>query len=386
MANEKGGYPKFVANGYNENHLALWMQQSGYNTYYSGKLFNAHTVDNYNSPRVKGYTGSEFILDPFTYQYYNSSTTRNGQPPINHYGKYSPDLTAESAYGFLEEALAQTDKPFFLTVAPIAPHADVTLYPEIIAGPPRVAERHRHLFGDYKIPRTDNFNPDVPSGVSWVSKLERLNDTIIEYNDEYQRCRLRSLQAVDEMVDGLVRRLEDAGVLDNTYIFYSSDNGYHISQHRMHPGKECGFETDINVPLIVRGPGIPTCTVVRGPTSHTDLAPTIMQLAQNPINNLRFDGSPIDLSGGQVRSEHVAVEFWGLGVPEGRYGYSGKYQFVNGTANAYVNNTYKGLRIGSESYGFYYSVWCTNERELYDMKVRPARKIGPTRMIRGIAD
>lgn len=333
-------------------------------------MFNAHTTENYNSPLVRGYTGSDFLLDPFTYQYWNATSTRNGQPPVNFAGQYSPDLTAQSAYGFLDEGLNDPNKPFFLTVAPIAPHADVTLYPEIIAGPPMVHPRHQHLFKDYRIPRTENFNPENPSGVSWVSKLERLNETIIEYNDEYQRCRLRSLQAVDEMVEKIVSRLDEAGALENTYIFYTSDNGYHISQHRMHPGKECGFETDINVPLIVRGPGIPAGEVARIPTSHTDLAPTIMQLAGNPIHNKKFDGAPIPLSGeSSDRSEHVAVEFWGLGVPEGRYGYSGKYQFVNGTANAYVNNTYKGLRIEGEKYSLYYSVWCTNETELYDLKV-----------------
>lgn len=347
------------------------MQQSGYNTYYAGKMFNAHTTENYNSPLVRGYTGSDFLLDPFTYQYWNASTTRNGQPPVNFAGQYSPDLTAQSAYGFLDEALNDPNKPFFITVAPVAPHADVTLYPDMDAGPPKVHPRHQHLFKDYKIPRTENFNPENPSGVSWVSKLERLNETVIEYNDEYQRCRLRALQAVDEMVEKIVSRLDEAGVLENTYIFYTSDNGYHISQHRMHPGKECGFETDINVPLIVRGPGIPAGETLRIPTSHTDLAPTIMQLAGNPIHNRKFDGAPIPLSGQEsTRSEHVAVEFWGLGVPEGRYGYSGKYQFVNGTANAYVNNTYKGLRIEGEKYSLYYSVWCTNETELYDLKVR----------------
>lgn len=348
------------------------MQDSGYNTYYTGKLFNAHNLDNYNNPSVKGYAGSEFLLDPHTYQYYNATTTRNGEPPVNYAGKYSPDLVAESAYGFLEEAISDGDTPFFLTVAPVAPHADVTLYPEIIAGPPKVAPRHEQLFQDYKIPRTSNFNPDVPSGVSWVSKLEKMNDTVLEYNDEYQRCRLRSLQSVDEMVEKIVHQLEEADMIDNTYIIYTTDNGYHIGQHRMHPGKECGFETDINVPLIIRGPGIEGGGSEEQPTSHTDLAPTIMHLAGNDINGHSFDGAPIPplQDDAPARQEHVAVEFWGLAVPEGRFGYSGKYQFVNGTANAYVNNTYKGLRVESTEYSLYYSVWCTNEKELYDMKVR----------------
>lgn len=53
-----GGYPKFVSQGLNDNFLPVWLQANGYNTYYTGKLFNAHTVENYNSPYVKGFTGS----------------------------------------------------------------------------------------------------------------------------------------------------------------------------------------------------------------------------------------------------------------------------------------------------------------------------------------
>ncbi len=53
-----GGYPKFVSRGYNEDYLPLWLQGAGYNTYYTGKLFNAHHVDNYNSPYVAGWNGS----------------------------------------------------------------------------------------------------------------------------------------------------------------------------------------------------------------------------------------------------------------------------------------------------------------------------------------
>lgn len=63
-----GGFPKFMENGLNDRHLALWMQQSGYNTYYAGKLFNSHNIGNYNDPPMSGYTGSEFFLEPYTYQ------------------------------------------------------------------------------------------------------------------------------------------------------------------------------------------------------------------------------------------------------------------------------------------------------------------------------
>ena len=53
-----GGYPKFISQGYNDNYLPVWLQKAGYNTYYTGKLFNVHTVENYHSPFPAGFTGS----------------------------------------------------------------------------------------------------------------------------------------------------------------------------------------------------------------------------------------------------------------------------------------------------------------------------------------
>lgn len=236
--------------GINDDYLPHWLQAAGYNTYYSGKLWNHHSLDNYNEPYAGGFNGSDFLLDPFTYSYRNATMTRNGAPPVNYAGQYSPDITAEKAYGFLHEAMSH-DKPWFVVHAPIAPHSSVTLVPDSMMDVPMYADRHAHLFKDYIIPRDENFNPEVQGGVSWVKNLPRLNDTVIEYNDEFQRSRLRALQSVDEMVEQAVKMLDAAGQLDNTYIFYTTDNGYHISQHRMHPGKECGFETDVHIPLIV---------------------------------------------------------------------------------------------------------------------------------------
>lgn len=149
-----------VREGINKEYLPVWMQHEGYNTYYSGKLWNAHNVDNYNSPYVEGFNGSDFILDPYTYQYYNASMSRNGGPPVNYQGKYSPDITAQKAYDFLDEATLH-EEPWMLTVAPIAPHSNCILgsFENFEIDHPRYADRHAHLFKDYKIPRTANFNP-----------------------------------------------------------------------------------------------------------------------------------------------------------------------------------------------------------------------------------
>ena len=319
----------------------------------------------------------------------NATLQRNQDAPVSYEGKYSTDVIADKAHGFLNEALeAWQDEgtPFFLTIAPTAPHSDVNIKETLIDGnftknsvvqsPPIPAERHKDLFKDLVVPRTPNFNPDEPHGASWISGLPKQNQTNVDSNDDFYRNRIRSLQAVDEMVDTVMNSLADANALDDTYIFYSTDNGYHIGQHRLQPGKQCAFEEDINVPMIVRGPDVPKGRDVFLVTTHIDLAPTFLRLAgaTTPVG-IEMDGQPIPLSTADISStteetsskdssqsewsqEHVNVEMWGIIMPEGKYG-----------TILYPNHTYKAVRVMAHEYNLLYTVWCNGEHELYDLYV-----------------
>lgn len=188
--------------------------------------------------------------------------------------------------------------------------------------------------------------------MSWVSKLPLLNGSTLAYLDHFYRQRLRSLQSVDELVESIVSALRAADALDDTYIIYSSDNGYHVGQHRLPPGKECGFEEDIRVPLYIRGPGVKEGYVEKGITAHVDLAPTVLDLAGVELRP-DFDGRPVPVEpaadddeeegveGGKVRVktqqriaeerrkvEHAAVEFWGIALAEGEAGGFGEFLFL----------------------------------------------------------
>lgn len=377
-----GGYPKFISQGLNSNYLPVWLQEAGYNTYYTGKLFNAHTIYNYNKPFPAAWTSTDFLLDPGTYSYLHPIYQANGEPPVHHHDEHTSDLITSKAQGLLQDAIT-SDKPFFLAVAPIAPHSDIdpdhdsSTLPLMTEPIPTV--RHAGLFKDVKIPRTDNFNPDSPSGASWVRQLAQHNASAVEYLDHYYRQRLRALQAVDELVEKLVIQLEEAGILDDTYVIFSSDNGFHIGQHRLPPGKTCGYEEDIRVPLIIRGPGVPKRHVEDAVTTHIDLAPTILKMIGSEARP-DFDGTPIplgvegtgiddngeklDASLQTKRHEHVAVEYWGFALAEGEGGgYDGQGKFV------LRNNTYKAVRVIGQGYNLYYSVWCNNEHELYNLEV-----------------
>lgn len=73
------------------------------------------------------------------------------------------------------------------------------------------------------------------------------------------------------------------------------------------------LDTDINVPLIVRGPGIPQNETLDVVTSHTDLAPTFLSLAGTTRPGLDGKRIPMSIKAGNAdnKTEHVAIEYWG---------------------------------------------------------------------------
>lgn len=165
------------------------------------------------------------------------------------------------------------------------------------------------------------------------------------------------------MVAELGDRLEKYGILDNTYLIFTTDNGYHVGQHRLQPGKQCSYKEDINIPFIVRGPGVPKKHTSQVVTSHTDLAATFLKLAgAPPRSDLDGDAMPLteyDMEEAKShRQEHVNVEMWGIIISEGKY-----------NADLHANHTYKALRVIGEGYNLRYTVWCSGEHELYDLQV-----------------
>lgn len=164
---------------------------------------------------------------------------------------------------------------------------------------------------------------------------------------------------MDDLVESTVERLQQHGVLDNTFIIYTSDNGFHISQHRLTPGKRCPYEEDVNVPLVIRGPGVPKGKTIDFVTAHLDITPTIVNWtgATGPGD---FDGKAIPLDGSASSDEpweHVQVEHWGLASDKANISLAGRV------------NTYKAARIIGPDYNLYYAVWCEGDHEVYDMTV-----------------
>ena len=128
---------------------------------------------------------------------------------------------------------------------------------------------------------------------------------------------------MDELVEDVVKKLEESGQIDNTYIFYTADNGYALGTHRRQPGKTLGYEEDIHVPLIVRGPKVPK-GFRDGISSYgiVDLSRTILDIA-GAKTDYDDDGTTINLHQ-EKKEEHVLArhslsEYWVLGAEEGVY-------------------------------------------------------------------
>ncbi|KAG1664598.1 N-acetylglucosamine-6-sulfatase [Nymphon striatum] len=126
-------------------------------------------------------------------------------------------------------------------------------------------------------------------------------ESLVNFTDTVFRNRWQTLLSVDDLVHKVYKKLEEKQMLDNTYIIFSSDNGFHLGQFSLPSDKRQLYEFDIRVPLLVFGPGILPGSTINEPTLNIDLAPTFLDLAGVDI--------PADMDGSSLlpllRHKHV---------------------------------------------------------------------------------
>jgi N-acetylglucosamine-6-sulfatase len=265
-----GGFEKFVSEGLEQNTIARRLQkEGGYQTAFFGKYLNGYPGNEEPSYIPEGWDDWHGKLDE--QKLYNYRINENGE--VVSYGNntedFFTDVLSKQATDFVHRATSDTTKPFFMYLAPTAPH-----------GPATPAERHKDAFADESASRPPSFDEeDVSDKPSPIRDAEHISDKEASNIDAYYRQRLASMLAVDEMVDSLIRELEAEGVLDNTFIFFTSDNGWHQGEHRVQFGKNRPYEESAHVPLFVRGPEVPAGSEVEKLVVNTDFAPTFADLA-----------------------------------------------------------------------------------------------------------
>ena len=262
-----GGFEKFVSEGHEENTIALRLQEGGYRTAFFGKYLNQYPGDD---PTHVPPGWDEWYGKLDEQQLYDYGINENGEEVS--YGSetedFFTDVLSRQVTDFIRQAASEPE-PFFAHVAPTAPHSPAT-----------PAERHEGAFADEEPPRPPSFDEeDVSDKPRQLENVERISDEEASNIDSYYRQRLESMLAVDESVASLVQELETAGELDDTYVFFTSDNGWFQGEHRIHSGKNRPYEESVRVPLLVRGPGVPVGSTVEKLALNTDFASTFAQLA-----------------------------------------------------------------------------------------------------------
>jgi arylsulfatase A-like enzyme len=255
----QGGEGKFRSLGLDKSTVATWLNSAGYQTKYIGKYMN-------------GYGGS-YVPPGWDEWFVLKGDPTDGR--INQDGQeialsgHSTDVFAGQASDFIQRS-ATNSAPFFVTVGTFAPH-----------DPPPVADRYKSFFANTALPRPPNFDEEnVSDKPQYIKSYPPLTDTQISSMQSLYRQRLRSMLSVEDLLRQVIGTLRDTGELSNTYIFFTSDNGYHLGNHRVYPGgKRLPYEEDIGVPLMVRGPGVPAGAVRDQLVMNTDFAPTMADLA-----------------------------------------------------------------------------------------------------------
>lgn len=307
-----GGAPTFKP--LESEALPVWLKNAGYTTGYVGKYMNLYD-GTYEPPGWDDWQGINTDL----------VGTEPGQ---------MTDVFSDQADSFLRQHAGMM--PFYLEVAPVAPHEPAVPYP-----------RHSGLFAGEKTPQPPSFNErDVTDKPGYVSKLKPLTkDKIVSLNELY-RNRLRSMMAIDEMVGRLVTTLQETGELSKTYIVFASDNGVHAGQHRLGEGKRLAYEEDIRVPLIIRGPDVPAGATRSQMVLNNDLAPTFAEwTGATPL--LSVDGRSLSPLLGTTQPARWRTAFLVEATPHERIG----------------RPAYRGVRTENHLYVRY----ANDEKELYNL-------------------
>jgi N-acetylglucosamine-6-sulfatase len=330
-----GGWPGYKNHDCEKDNVATRLDDGGYRTGLFGKYLNGYKDTRYVPP------GWDRWFAPFGYKYLGYDANVDGR--IRHFGtaekNYVTDVLSRKTRRFIE-ASAKRGRPFFAYVSPIAPH-----------GPLDPALRDRHTYDGEKAPRSPSFNErDVSDKPPWIRSRTRLSADQIAQIDDRHEARAETLQALDDLVKGVVRKLRAVGELKNTYVVFTSDNGSHEGEHRIPEGKWRPYEEDIHMPLLVRGPGVRGGSTTHKLALNTDFLPTFTDLAGIGTPSY-VDGRSLRpvLKGGTATWRRTAI------LLERRNPNNG-------------GQSYYGIRTsGGEKYVEYKSGF----RELYDLRTDP---------------
>jgi N-acetylglucosamine-6-sulfatase len=362
------------------NTFAVHLRKLGYDTFFAGKYLNqygdkkaggvAHVPPGWKE--WHGLVGNS--------KYYDYMLSVNGKEEAHghEYNKdYLTNLISERAVEFLTRQTTST--PFLMMLSTPACHAPFTPAPQ-----------YNETFSNLTAPRNGSFN-FYSEDKHWLARSVKhpLTPASLDVIDKTYRARWQTLLSVDDLVERIVRTLDKTNLLNNTYIVFMSDNGYHLGQLSFPYDKRQLYEFDIRVPLMVRGPNITGGQVRQEIILNIDIAPTFIDLATNfhqpPPPPPGMDGQSFKtvlLSDGLVPSSAWRTEFLVEHAGEVQEVVSEcpqlshqkvSYCFPDCVCEDSSNNTYGCVRIINATVNFIYCLFADDESfvEVYNLTNDP---------------
>ncbi len=258
-------HPPFVAQGHDEDTVATRIRGAGYDTGYFGKYMNGLGRD----PAYVAPGWGRWV----------ATVGRDGM--VNVDGDVRDLRTQQAADRFANDRLRRFIRrhkdtgPWFAIWAPSAPHDPYTPSPE-----------HADDFDDVRWNPPALNEADMSDKPSWLRNLPPQDRAQMRGVLE---GKLEELQDVDDQIAKILDVLWRGGQLARTWIFFVSDNGYLLGEHRLFR-KEQPYEESAGIPYVVRGPGV-TPGRVDALVSQVDLMPTTLDIAGlDPDAGRELDG------------------------------------------------------------------------------------------------
>lgn len=258
------------------------LQKAGYQTAYVGKWHQSPT--NEKRPGFDywvSYRGQGVYLDP----------------PINVNGRrvkatgYMDDIMTDYAIAWLTKERDKR-KPFSLTLAFKAVHGPFT--------PP---ERARNLYSDAKVELPETFDEPLTNKPEFLrGRKARDNGESARMNrQEFIRKYSRTVRGADDNLGRMLDALQKEGLLDETLVIYTSDNGYYHGEHGGLSDKRSAYEESIRVPMLARYPRlIKPGSQIDGIALNIDIAPTFLAAAGVEVPETMQGRSLLPLFTGQA--------------------------------------------------------------------------------------
>ena len=252
------------------------LQQAGYYTALIGKYHIRQDPIGFDEWRIL--PGQGLFFDPDFIE--NGVVTKNKG--------YVTDIITDKTLACLEAR--EADKPFCIVYQHKGPHRPFTPAP-----------RHAHLWDDIEFPYPETFDDDYSTRriAKLAADMKIENSLAGDYDDlpknlsveekkrwifqRFVKDSYRAVVGIDENLGRVLDYLDTQGIMDDTIIMYTSDNGFFLGEHGWYD-KRFMYEPSLHIPLVIRHPGIGTggqvCNEI---VQNIDFAPTILDIAGVPI-------------------------------------------------------------------------------------------------------